>query len=137
MGAISLPMFCRKLRRNSLRRVSAGSSSSLCFSVAKLVKSARSGCECEGMLPDIVQNSHRALRQLSSGGTWSLRRREFVCSAGSGEVFASTIGEYISRFVTISITFPFSFLVLVATIDRVKVSGASAVGRFDFSRSMT
>lgn len=66
-----------------------------------------------------------------------MRLREFVCSAGSGEVFARTIGEYISRFVTISITFPFSFFVLVAMIDLVNVSGARAVGRFDFSRSIT
>ncbi len=92
-GAISLPRFCRKLRKNSLRSVSDGSCNSLCFSVARVVNSSRSACECEGRVPDMLWNSHRALRQVKSGGIWSLRLRELRCSGGMGELLARMIGE--------------------------------------------
>ena len=89
------------------------------------------------MFPDIVENSHKALKQLNKGGTCNLRLRELVCSTGKGELFASNSGEYISRFVTISITFPFSFLMVDETMDLVNVSCIGTVGRLDFSRSIT
>ena len=137
-GANSLPRFCKKLRRNSERRVSGGSCKSLCFSVANVVNNSKSACECDGKVLEIDWNSQSALKQVRSGEICILRRREERSEAGTGELFARIMGEYISRLVTISTSLPLSpFFVEEAMIERVAVSGFKTVGMFDFSRSMT
>ena len=85
----------------------------------------------------MLWNSQSAFRQVSNGGIWSFRLREVRCSEGMGELLARMIGEYISRFVTISTSLPCSFFVLVAMMERVDVSALSSVGTLDFSRSRT
>ena len=66
-GASSLPRFCRKLRKNSDRRVSGGSCSSLCFSVASVVKSSMSAWVWAGIVLEMDWNSQRALKQVRRG----------------------------------------------------------------------
>lgn len=135
-GANSAPMFWRKQRRNSLRRVSGGRSSSLCFSVANFVKSSRSARDSEGGFVETPSNSHKARRQVKRGEIRILRRRVERCSWGIGDLLATSMGEYISRLVTISVNLPCSFFVRASIIERVAVSSFRSVGTFDLSRSM-
>lgn len=135
-GANSLPMFWRKQRRNSLWRVSGGSRSSLCFSVANLVKCSRSARDSDGGFAETPSNSHNARRQVKRGEIRNLRRRAERCSWGIGDLLATSMGEYISRLVTISVNLPCSFLVRTSMMERVAVSFFRSVGTFDFSRSM-
>ena len=86
-------MFCKNLRRKLASRVSGGSSSSLCLSVARVVKSSMSARECEGSVPEMLWNSQSARRQASRGVTAFFLLYELVCSAGSGELLARMMGE--------------------------------------------
>lgn len=135
-GANSLPMFWRKQRRNSLRRVSGGSCSSLWFSVANFVKRSRSARDSEGGFAKTPSNSHNARRQVKRGEIRILRRRVERCPWGTGDLLATSMGEYISRLVTISVNLPCSFFVRASMIERVAVSSFRSVGTLDFSRSM-
>lgn len=122
-GLSSLPRFWRKLCRKLESRVSISSLSSWCLSRADWVKSSRSCREKVGRRPpEVFWNSHSARRQEISGVTCLRRRGRLVYSSGSGDVLARMRGEYVSRLVTISITFSFSFFVVMFSIVRVGVS---------------
>lgn len=71
-----------------------GSWSSLCFSVASVVKSSRSACEREGwgrFVRDWYSQSAR--RQDIKGVTALFRRREESWKGGKGDELARTMGE--------------------------------------------